>query len=258
MKIVVLITTKIIIFFTFTILPSSIFAQVYRDNFDDLKEDSWAIWGNASKWNTKRGFLRSTIQTPFDIDSNVFQFIGFPKPYEKFEITYNDKLIQRKIKNPGHDNFTISVNYLGTDDASFGIALGKLFPNLPGDNPFFYFFYTHRIHAVRLNGWGGRAPFELWRHSQHNDTLWKTWELKSMQVRFNKGHFQWFADGEKRDEFEDPEFSSIEILGFVLTGYKEEGEGSAWVDSFKITGPGLAILPQAKLATTWGELKQQQ
>ncbi len=34
--------------------------------------------------------------------------------------------------------------------------------------------------------------------------------------------------------------------------------GHAWVDSFKISGPGLSVSPKAKLTTTWGELKQQQ
>ena len=86
---------------------------------------------------------------------------------------------------------------------------------------------------------------------------WKTSELASMEIRFNQGHFQWFADGEKREEFEDPEFPSVEIFGFFITsGAGTVGHGS--VDSFKIRGPGLAVSPQTKLTTTWGEFKQQQ
>ena len=76
-----------------------------------------------------------------------------------------------------------------------------------------------------------------------------------MEIRFNRGHFQWFADDEKRAEFEDPDFSQIEIIGFMVIS---DGVhvGSAWVDSFTISGSGLAVSPQAKLATTWGQYKQ--
>ena len=78
-----------------------------------------------------------------------------------------------------------------------------------------------------------------------------------MEIRFNKGHLQWFADGEKRADFEDPDFPSVEILGFVVIGNGRR-VGHAWVDSFRITGPGLSVSPQTKLATTWGQLKQNQ
>ena len=78
-----------------------------------------------------------------------------------------------------------------------------------------------------------------------------------MEIRFNSGHFQWFADGEKRADFEDPDFSSVEILGFVVIGDGLRA-GHVWVDSFKISGPGLSVSPQTKLATTWGQLKQRQ
>ena len=77
-----------------------------------------------------------------------------------------------------------------------------------------------------------------------------------MEIRFNQGDFQWVADGEKREEFADPEFPSVEIFGFFITSHGlTVGHGS--VDSFKIRGPGLSVSPQAKLTTTWGHLKQQ-
>ena len=78
-----------------------------------------------------------------------------------------------------------------------------------------------------------------------------------MEIRFNRGHFQWYVDGEKRADFEDPDFSPIEILGFVVIGYGLH-VGHVWVDSFRITGPGLSVSAQSKLATTWGQLKQYQ
>lgn len=76
-----------------------------------------------------------------------------------------------------------------------------------------------------------------------------------MEIRFNRGHFEWFADDEKRAEFEDPDFSQIEIIGLMIQS-DSVNVGSAWVDSFTISGPGLSVSPQAKLATTWGTLKQ--
>ncbi len=54
--------------------------------------------------------------------------------------------------------------------------------------------------------------------------------------------------------FEDPDFSKIPIIGFLIQSNGIE-IGSGWVDSFTISGPGLAVSPQAKLATTWGQFK---
>lgn len=244
------------LFFISGVFYNSTFAGVYQDDFNVLGKNRWELWGDDSNWKVIDGFLRTTIQTPFQVDSNVFQFKGFPEPYQNFEISFGGDKIQRHIKRPGHENFTITVKNIGINKASFGIALGKQFPNLRGNDPFFYFFYTHRIHAVSLNGWGGRAPFGLWRDPHHPDTFWNTFELESMVIHFNKGRFQWYADGEKRADFIDTAFSPIEIIGFVITGYNIHLVGSAWVDSFKISGQNLSVLPQVKLATTWGRIKQ--
>ena len=76
-----------------------------------------------------------------------------------------------------------------------------------------------------------------------------------LHVRF--GHFEVYADGEFRTEFRDANFDKIEILGFVMEGINiaNEWEGSAWVDSFTISEPTLAVAvsPKAKLATNLGE-----
>jgi hypothetical protein len=121
-------------------------------------------------------------------------------------------------------------------------------------------FLTHESSFVRFDVWGGGGVAfgkSTGRVPLNPDTHWRTKELESMELRFNKGHIQWFADGEKRAEFEDPGFSPIEILGFVIIGNGLR-VGHAWVDSFKISGPGLSVSPQTKLATTWGKLKQHQ
>ncbi len=258
MRCIMRILLVITLFISFGVFNNSTFAQVYQDDFDVLEKNDWDLWGDRSDWKVKEGFLRTTIQTPFIIENEVLQFKGFPPPYQNFEFFYGDEKIQKHIKKPGHENFTITVQDIGTNNASFGIALGKRFPNFPGPAPFFYLFLTHRIEAVRLTGWGGEASFIFWRAPHHPDIFWNTFELESMVIHFNKGRFQWFANGKKRTDFIDPGFSSIEIIGFVVTGYDIHLVGHAWVDSFKISGRGLSVSPQTKLATTWGTLKQHQ
>ena len=236
-----------------SVLSLSVSADSFRYDFDDLKEADWELWGTDSVWQVKEGFLRATIQSQ-GISSGLFQFKGIPGNYENFEFFADNRVIQRQVKKPGYESFTIVVNNLGAERANFGIAIGRRFPNLPGESPYYYIFYNHRIYAKTFK-WGTANPFGKRRGSFHPDTFWDTWELASMEIRFNKGHFQWFADDEKRAEFEDIEFSPVEIIGFIVTSNGIH-VGSAWVDSFTISGSGLAVSPQAKLATTWGELKR--
>ena len=235
-----------------SILSLSALADSFRYDFDDLKEADWELWGTDSVWQVKEGFLRATIQAQ-GISSGLFQFKGIPGNYENFEFFADNRVIQRQVKKPGYESFTIVVNNLGAERANFGIAIGRRFPDLPGDTPYFYCFYTHRIYAKTYK-WG-TANQTRHRDSLHPDILWRTWDLESMEIRFNRGHFQWFVDEEKRADFEDSEFSPIEIIGFIVQSNGIH-VGSAWVDSFTISGSGLAVSPQAKLATTWGQYKQ--
>ncbi len=168
-------------------------------------------------------------------------------------------MIKRQVRNPGYETFTIIVKNLGEKHGDFGIAIGRRFPELPGNWPFYYLFLTHKLYSVRFDIWGGHAfGKSSGREPLNPDTLWlNTKEFESMELRFNKGHIQWFADGEKRADFKDPEFSSVEILGFVVI-VNIFHVGHAWVDSFKFSDQVLSVSPQAKLATTWGTLKQRQ
>lgn len=158
----------------------------------------------------------------------------------------------------------MTVKNIAEKQQGFGIALGRRHHHFPGAAPFFYLFFPNDIYAAYVNPRdGGRAPFntkplEPLKQGFVLDVInrWQTRELASMEIRFNRGHFQWFGDGEKREEFEDPEFPSVEIFGFfIISGAGTVGHGS--VDSFKITGPGLSVSPQTKLTTTWGQFKQQ-
>ncbi len=238
-----------------SVLSLSAFSESYHYDFDDLKEDNWELWDNNSVWQVKDGFLRATIQ-PNDIITNagLFQFKGIPGNYKTFEFFIEDSLIQRQEKKPGDESFTITVKDLGSKSAGFGVAIGRRFPEVDETYTFFYVFHTYGI-VARTYEW---FDAELWweKEPRHPDVLQRDIrELESMQIRFNKGHFQWYADDEKLAEFEDPDFSSIEIIGFLLQSNGIQ-IGSGWVDSFTISGSGLPVSPQAKLATTWGQLKQ--
>ncbi len=266
MKHITHIIIGIVLFFVSGLFCPSAFSQSYRDSFDVLREKNWEHWGKYTIWKVENGFLKGWIHSPPDLIGAVqdakptielLQFKDFSGSYENFEISVGRDLIKRQIKNPGYENFTITVKNLGGKQTDFGIAIGHRFSDLPHARPFFYLFLTHRMYAVSFNAWGG-VSFTPKRLQKHNlDIRWKTWELASMEIRFNSGHFQWFADGEKRADFEDPDFSSVEILGFVVIGDGLRA-GHVWVDSFKISGPGLSVSPQTKLATTWGQLKQRQ
>ncbi len=231
------------------------FAENYQDDFNVLQEDNWELWGQFSLWKAEKGFLKGWIQSPVET-FELFQFKG-PGTYENYELPIGHDIIQRQIKNPGYDQFIITLGNLGINGANFGIAIGRLFPKIIGSNPFYYLFTTAKIYSARFSGWGGVIiPFKRWRKPHNPDTNWRTWELESMELRFNKGHFQWFANGEKRADFRDPEFSPIKIIGFVFEGTGFEA-GHAWVDSFKISELRLAVSPRVKLATNWGRLKKQ-
>ncbi len=240
-----------------SVLSLSASAQVFRDDFDVLKEADWELWDDASDsvWRVKDGFLRVAIPSnDFFRPAGFFQFKGIPGNYETFEFFIEDLLIQRQEKKPGPEVFTIKVNNLGSKKASFGVAIGRRFPEVSKGYSFFYVFTTYGIEAKAymwfgVDHWSDKEP----RHP--NVFREGIWALASMEIRFDRGHFLWFADGEKRADFEDPDFSQIELIGFLIRPGILDG-GSGWVDSFTISYSGLAVSPQTKLATTWGTLKR--
>ena len=148
MKQIVKTLISIVLIVVFSVLPISASGESFNDGFDDLKEADWELWGNHSMWQVKDGFLRTTIQAP-DFSIGLLQFKGIPGNYENFEFFADDRVIQRQEKKPGYESFTIIVKSLGAERANFGIAIGRRFPDLPGDTPYFYFFtpieYTQKL-----------------------------------------------------------------------------------------------------------------
>ena len=249
------------------IFSISTFTQSYQDDFDVLKEKNWVHWGKYAIWRVEDGFLKGWLHSPTaggDIKAtlDLLQFNDPSGSIVDFKIN-DQEFIQRWVKIPGYKNITITVKNIVSKQKCFGIALGRRHHHFPGASPFFYLFYPNDIYAAYVSPRdGGDVPFntkplEPLKQGFILEVInrWKTSELASMEIRFNRGHFQWFADGEKREEFEDPEFPSVEIFGFfIISDGGAVGHGS--VDSFKIRGPGLSVVPQAKLTTTWGHLKQ--
>lgn len=245
-----------------TILPCA-FSQSYQDEFNTFREKDWDRWGEFSIWKVENGYLKNWIQgRPGLIGGpeatiELFQFKGLPGPYENLDIEVGiDDVVQRQIKKPGLDDFRITVKNIVAKRVNFGIALGWV-SNLRGKVPFYYLFLMNYIINARFSGWHVSEinSSRLKELQEGLNKFWDTDELESMEVRFNSGRFQWFANGEKRADFVDPNYSPIEIFGIVVLG-DDINVGHAWVDSFKIAGPGLSVSPQARLATTWGQLKQ--
>ena len=241
---------RLVLFSVCSVFFLSNSAQCYQDDFDVLKGKNWEHWGKYAIWKAEEGFLKVWIQSPPGFDGDVRPTIELLQFKD-----VNGELIQKQIKNPGYETFTITVKNIGDKHTDFGIALGRLLLDPGGSYPFYYLFFPHKSYSasfrsdfVAFGKSTGRIPL-------NPDTFWNITELESMTIRFNKGHIQWYADGEKRADFKDHEFNTTEILGFVIIGNGLQA-GHAWVDSFEIKST-LAVSPQAKLATTWGHLKQQ-
>ncbi len=267
MKHIIRILIGLTLFFVSGIFCPSAFSQGYHDGFDVLRERNWEHWGKHAIWKTEDGFLKGWLQSPDgggDLHPSL-ELLQFKDPSGSIvDFKINDQeFIQRLVKIPGYKNITMTVKNIARKQKGFGIALGRRHHHFPGAAPFFYLFYPTDIYAAHVSPRdGGGAPFntkplEPLKQGFILEVInrWKTPELASMEIRFNRGHFQWFGNGEKREEFEDPEFPSVEIFGFFITS-DGLGVGHGRVDSLKITGPGLSVSPQAKLTTTWGQLKQ--
>ena len=198
----------IVLFFTSSPFCLSAFAQSYRTDFDVFKEKNWELWGEFSIWNAEKGYLRGRIQVPFLDHTEMLQFKGLPGTYLNIDIPVDRDIIQRQIKRPGYENFTITLKDLGARAGRFGIALGQLL-HPPDAFLLFYVFFTDSIQAVNFNG----ASFPDWHVPRHPATRWETWELKSMELRFNNGHFQCFANGENALILETLNFPQLKSLG---------------------------------------------
>jgi len=214
------------------IVPAS--AEIWHDDFDAEEPEGWQAVGNDSIWKVSNGFLRAEVKREWEVQYELYQFTAFPPPYRNFIITIND---------------------FGGDKVRFGFAIGKHFPDTADEDAFFYVFFPEEIRARRFNGKGSSHPFRI-RLSREPRIRWETDVLTQMELYFNSGHFVLFADGEFRTAFQDANFDTVEILGFVMEGINIANEwvGEAWADSFTISG--LNVTAQVRLTSTWAQLKE--
>ena len=245
----------ILVFILINIISLSVLAQSFHTDFDVLKEENWELWGYHSIWNAEKGYLMGRFPSPTDKNIEMLQFKSPAGKYKNFDISAHGEPIQRQVNRPGYETFKIVLKDIVERRGDFGVALGRVFVDPPKEYILFYIFFTDRVEAGNFTGWNGLSSFPRWQIPRHPATRWDTRELDSMELHFDRGHFQWFADDEKRADIRDPDFSSIEIIGFVLLGGKIH-VGSGRVGSFSISSIGLSVTPQTKLATTWGNLKQ--
>lgn len=212
----------------------SVFADIWRDDFDTDNSDAWHIVGNDDVWQVEDGFLRITVDRDWAVRYDLYQLTAFPSPYRDFSI---------KIKNMGGDKIRL------------GFCVGRRFPDTPTEDPFFYVFFTDEIRARRFDGKGSSHPFHS-RLSREPRTRWGTDVLSTMELHFNSGLFLLFVNGEFRAKFRDRNFNRIDVLGFVVEGINIANEwvGNGWVDSFSISG--LNVTPEVKVTSTWAQLKR--
>ena len=225
----------LILIYTFITCSLPVFAETWHDDFDVDIPEAWSIVGNDAIWKVTDGFLRVEVKREWNVEYELYQFTALPAPYRNFVVTIND---------------------FGGDKTRFGFCVGRHFPDTFEEDPFFYVFFPDEIRARRFNGKGSNHPFRI-RLSREPRIRWETDVLTEMKLYFNSGYFVLLADGEFRTAFQDANFNEIEILGFLMEGINIANEwvGTAWADSFTISE--LNVTSEARLTSTWGQLKTQ-
>lgn len=204
-------------------------AVTWQDEFDLETQENWKLRGDDSTWRIEHGFLRARINTQKEWTSlfEVFEYINHLGDFR---------------------NITIKAENIGASgDIKFGIVIGKHFLNDNGDleEIGYYLFLTNDMLTSRD---GNVYPGPGRR--------WNTDVLNQMTLQFNEGRFQFFGNDESRIDFIDANLKTIDFFGFVLVGYVTDtpNTGEGYVE--RVTIAGLPVTAKDKLATTWGQLKQ--
>ena len=224
-------------------------AEVWRDDFDGERlSDAWKPLNDLGIWYVAYGFLLGRPANEWKVHPyNGLELTRFVDQREYFAITVTDL----QVHTP-----TIPV---------IGFALGKRVP--ANDKSFHvYRFLTSEITASKIN-WRekpkpGDGPLIDWVPTpfawapKHPETEWpdtRHW-LYQMTIRFNRGRFQFFANGKLRADFVDEHFDRIELIAITSTA-NQGGVGGVSVEWFSFSSPPLAVSPPGKLATSWAKVK---
>ncbi len=226
-------------------------AGVWQDDFNEEKlsingeklSDAWKPLNNLAYWKVADGLLwgkeilnqwRTYTRTGLELT----RFVGHRK---HFTITVTNL----QVRHPG--------------PPLIGIALGNRVP-ANAESFHVYEFMTSFIRAYKVNWHKKPKPSDVAKPfdwiPQHPGTIWQDtrMELGQMTIRFNRGRFQLFADGEMRADFVDEHFDQIEQIA-IVTSVSDSLSGSVSIDSFSFSSPSLAVSPQRKLATSWAKVK---
>jgi hypothetical protein len=224
----------VVILITIFLPMASVNAGTWRDDFEDDNLDGWVLRNPGSTWTVHDGSLHAQV-IQRDPTADFLEFTAFPGPYERFTITLTN------LSN------------------SLFIGLSKMFiwPVTGRQVFYFYIFSTAAIDGLSINRLGG--PFTSGFRDQwlprNPGTLWEG-DVAELQIHFDSAHFQLFADGELRADFEDSHFDQIDFATILIVG--EGGDKEQRVDAFEISGPGIGgqtIQPKEKLATSWGAIR---
>ena len=225
----------VVILITLFLPMASVSAGTWRDDFEDDSLDGWALRNPDSTWTVQNGFVCAQMLPHHVFSADFLEFTAFPGPYERFTITLTD------LSN------------------SLFIGLSKMFiwPVTGRQVFYFYIFSTAAIDGLSINRLGGSftSGFRNQWLPRNPGTLWED-DVAELQVHFDSAHFQLFADGELRADFEDSHFDQIDFATILIVG--EGGDKEQRVDAFEISGPGIGvqtIQPKEKLATSWGAIR---
>ena len=212
------------------LLTLPVYAEVWRDDFNDENLSGWTLLGERSVWKVEDGILRVELRinskTP---DPEMLQFTAIPGPYRRIRIV---------------------ATGIGERGGGFGIALGKFFPEIEKPNLCSYIFINWIIYPWRIDGKGGWGRFP-WPPRCPRKVL-KYKERNQMDLLFEEGYFRLIMNKELQAEFTDPHFDYLDVVGLLIVG---ANLSQGWIDSFEISELTVAVEPEGKLTTTWGEMK---
>ena len=206
------------------------YSDTWIEDFNGANLDAWKDFGTfGTTWQEKEGHLKGRFELP--MGPLIFRY----KSYLEFTgFRFNAEQIR------------VKVSVLEIHNGKVGIFIGQY------DNNGLVSRRTYKI----FNNWI-LGPIEF--PDQQPDTKF---DIKEIEIHFEKGHFQLLSEGNRILEFDEPNLPTIDCLGIIIFTHQVR-QASFQLDNFIISGPTvpahgiLDVRPKNKAAVLWGELKQQ-
>ncbi|RLE63918.1 MAG: hypothetical protein DRJ47_08815 [Thermoprotei archaeon] len=237
-------------------------AGTWKDDFNDGNLNGWThpadqvkdkTW--SSVWKSENGVLDVTIHVE-------------PHPPDRRDLCSINDFLQLTAFPISSSKLTVEVTIVGGVQwtSSFGIALG-IHPEGGPDIGQFYVFTRDRAFPSYLVPSGVVNP--LGREDLHRD--YPTIPFgQPMKITFESGRFRLFSQDTLLLQFVDEGYpkwakellnvqriEKIELVGIYAKGFDDVGDFHGVMDDFMISGPNLAVNARRKLATTWGNMKNE-